>query len=81
MLSPDFAALLVLVDASGKNGLAQASALAGSPARRDITPEAGDVFHVLVTSGRPGKLDGLDADSHDLLDHAAVHEREPFAPA
>src|SRR5262249_39459668 len=54
LTSPDFDAALVLVNASGQ-GLTTAAATSGSPARVDFTPAASGVFHVMVTSGRPGQ--------------------------
>jgi WD40 repeat protein/tRNA A-37 threonylcarbamoyl transferase component Bud32 len=57
LASADFDGRLVLLDGSGKQGLAQASpgTANGSPARLDITPEADGVLHVFVTSGQAGQ--------------------------
>ncbi len=55
LTSSDFAASFVLFDASGKEDLAKAAAVAGRPARLDLTPEATSVFQVTVTSGQRGR--------------------------
>lgn len=54
LTSPEFDAALVLVNASGQ-GLTTAATTSGSPARVDFTPDAAGAFHVMVTSGRPGR--------------------------